>query len=225
MFRLFRLSVTVIALVGGLPASSQAALVTWQSSGLITWVLDEAGALPGLVPGTPYSLEFVVDTDAPALRRGASSFIYDNAIRATTFRLGEWEYTHTVGDVFVNYEVPGHSGLGGPGLVQFHWQSGWSNLGPDAPNLNFGLGLLTASYNDVNAVDGRLPLMPHIAPTQGGLSDLTFWGSLGMYSNEAQFDTAAFQPTAVPEPGTLSLLALGAAAGWRAHRRSRTLGK
>ena len=223
---MLRHTLMVIALVGFLPASSQAALVTWQSSGLVSWVFDEAGALPGIEVGTPWSLEFVVDTETPAYHPAPSNeqnSIYLNAIRETTFRLGEWLYTNPTGDVHVNRDLPfwGYaSGMGGPGLVQFEWQGGWSDNGPDAPNLNYGLGLLIAGYNDVNAVDGSLPIFPQMAPTQGRLSDLTFWGSLGSLSNEAQFDTAAFQPTAVPEPGTLSLLALGAAAGgWRLRRR------
>jgi hypothetical protein len=220
-----RLSLMVIGLVVVLPGSSQAALVTWQSSGLIAWVYDNAGALPGLTVGTPWSLEFTIDTEAPAIPMAASdhTFRYD-AISQTTFRLGGWLYTNSGGDVYTNADLPvrGYpSELGGPGLVQFHWLGGWTDNGPEAPNLNFGIGLLTASYNDVNAVAGRLPVVPQMASTQGRLSDLTFWGSLDQRLN-AQFDTVSFQPAVVPEPGTLSLLVLGAAAGgWRVRRRLR----
>lgn len=185
--------------------------VTWHASGVIESLYDTAplGELDAISVGTPWSLEFTFDSDAIGTLLAAPpgrppTYLYEDVLN-TRFRLGNSEYTND-GDIFINADLPyvGQStALGGPGLVQFQWQGGWLG-GGGGPNLN--LGMLLASYNDVNAVNGALPVTPELSAFQSQLRGLQ-WSTLGNYPNSGF--NSSFNPTVVPEPTSMLLVGTG----------------
>lgn len=219
---LFTLAVFFVMLSG---QAAWAVPITWQSSGTITHVVNEPpfDVLGDLEIGTTWTLELTFDPAASGtlLHPGANpTYRYDDAVSAR-FRLGEFEYTNATGDIYVNADLPvvgSSTPLGGPGLVQFQFLKGWLGGGPD---LNAGLGLLLASYNDLTAFSGQLPSVPHqYHPPDGKLGGL-LWKS--WLPGGSEFSSAEFNPVPVPEPTSLVLVGSGLLLA-AARRRKRNSG-
>jgi hypothetical protein len=220
--------VALVFAIGVMPVA--AAPLTWEASGSLASRTDPPGFLPppglsGIAVGTPWTLDITFDPDAAGAHQAicpasAPTFYYPTAILFTRFQLDGFTYTNTTGAIAVNADLPAvgcQSGLGGPGLVQFVWQGGWVGGGVGGPDLNNGL--LLASYNDLQAVLGALPLLgPQVSGVQGAFTGLE-WDAV-----RAQF-TSSFTPAAVPEPATGLLVAAGLVAllarrRWSGHRPS-----
>jgi hypothetical protein len=207
--------------------SASAIPVMWQASGVIEHMLDTEpfGDLDAITLGTPWTLELSFDSDAPGILSPLSTpgmpptYIYEDAVSAR-FVLGTFEYT-SLGDIFVNADLPVYGTStpdGKPGLVQFQMMNRWLG-GAGGPDLNAGAGLMLASYNDANAVDGSLPSVPVWSAEQGLFHGL-LWTTLGGYPG-AEF-SSSFNPVAVPEPTSLLLFGTGLAL-LAFRRRTRTL--
>ncbi len=221
-------SVLLAAMCGVLvPSTAWAIPITWQASGVIDQFNSGAPPYPileGIGLGTEWTLELTFDTDAigTLLHPGINpTFVYTDAVDAT-FRLGGYEYTNSDGDIFVNADLPivgSSTPLGGPGLVQFQFLRGWLG-GGGGPDLNAGLGLFLASYNDPNAINGGLPTIPNqYHPPGAQLGGLT-WGSSVGTGNYSHFGSTSFNPVPVPEPTSLLLFGTGLTlAVWRARRK------
>jgi len=198
--------------------------VTWEASGTIGTKADTLGVLTAIPIGTPWTLDITFDPATPGtLSPSCSSptYIYTGAISNTVFQIGGSTYSNSGGTIYTNADLPVvgcSSALGGPGLVQFQWLRGWTG-GAGGANLNFGLGLLLASYNDVNAVDGSLPSIPVRGPLSV-LDGLEWDGTLNCSPFCAQF-TSTFDPRPVPEPASSVLLVTGLATAAIARRRRR----
>lgn len=212
LVRLLSVLFVAICVIG--VRSASATPITWHASGEIDSKIDEIGALNSVSLGTSWTLEVTFDPDTAGvlLHPGSSpTYVYDNAIVGAAFQLGDFEYTNAGGDIFTNADLPvvgSSTDLGGPGLVQFQWLKGWTG-GNGGPDLNLFAGLMLASFNDVNAVDGSLPTSPNPSAFQGALSGL-LWDSLS--TPGAQFSSHSFTPVAaVPEPTSLLLVGTGVA--------------
>lgn len=234
------LALIVCTLAGSSVAWS--APITFRASGQIESLFDsndDPGAPPildAISVGTPWQLDVTFDPTVPGnLFAGMpTSFTYPNAITAATFTLGEFTYTNagagaqTLIGTNVGWPVgggPDDTGFAGQGLVQFQFAGGWIG-GGGGPNLNAGYGLLIASWNDVNAVDGSLPTLPALALEQAVLSGLLFdtFADLDFrawFSSDYRPALVAPEPAAVPEPATLLLLSAGVAVVAARHIRRR----
>jgi hypothetical protein len=152
--------------------------------------------------GKPWTLDITFDpsTLGSSLPWGSSSTLYKGAVTDTYFKIGGFTYTRSGGDIFTNCALPvGTCGtpLNSAGLVQFQWLGGWSG-GTGAPNLNSGLGLLLASYKDLNALSGGLPAFPDPSLAQSVFSGLEWDGMLGGGGLVEQL-TSGVKPT-IPDP-------------------------
>jgi hypothetical protein len=219
MTRRLLISALAVVILMSIAGRAIAAPVTWFATGTTHITLDQAGALSGLAEGTPWQLQFTFDPLASGtVNPGCAQpiYFYDNAITSTTLQVGGLVYTNATGDIYTNWDLP----IGGcptpSGRVQFQWLGGWSG-GTGGPNLNAGSALMLASYIDLLALDGSLPG----SPTPGSPNALNGlqWTTLQAPTSQfvSSFDPQ-LAPTAVPEPGTLVLLASG---GLMAARRLR----
>lgn len=220
---LFTLAAIFVMLSG---RAAWAIPVTWQASGTVDYVVNvpPSDVLGDLETGTTWTLELTFDSEAigTLLHAGTyPTYVYDDAVSAR-FRLGGFEYTNESGDIYVNADLPVHgvsTPLGGPGLVQFQFLKGWLGGGPD---LNAGLGLLLASYNDLTAFDGQLPSVPHqYHPPDAKLGGLMWKSWLDGHNSE--FGSSEFNPVPVPEPTSLVLVGSGLLLA-AARRRKRNSG-
>jgi hypothetical protein len=144
---------------------------------------------------------------------------------AASLTLGEFSYANSSGQIHTNAGLPEVGCHGGPpegeaGLIQFLWGSDWVG-DPGAWALDDPLGILLAGYYDLNIKDGSLPTVPVFDPNGG------IFGGLMYRSPDQRFDGGPVrfqlveQPTAVPEPATMTLMGAGLAALLAARRRRR----
>jgi len=223
-----RVCVAALCVLVAVP-SAWAIPVTWQASGVIDFKSDSEpyGELDLVVRGMPWTLTLTFDPDAPGrlLSDPASTrpptYVYKDAV-SSQFTLGSYEYT-SLGDIFVNADLPWlgtSTDDGKPGLVQFQILDRWTG-GAGGPDLNAGLGLMLASYNDANTFDGSLPSIPVLSAEQGLFGGL-LWTTLRSYPG-SDFGSNTFNPAVVPEP--TSLLLLGSGVALLATRRLRRSGR
>lgn len=211
-------SVCVVALWSVFAAQTAWAIpVTWETSGVIDFKSDGEpfGELDLVSVGMPWTLTLSFDPETPGVlsplsaQDGPPTYYYKDAVTAQ-FQLGAYEYS-SLGDIFVNADLP-WIGLstddGKPGLVQFQMLNRWTG-GAGGPDLNSGLGLMLASYNDANAFDGSLPSIPVLSAEQGLFGGL-LWTTLRTYPY-SEFGSNTFNPAVVPEPTSLLLLGSGVA--------------
>jgi hypothetical protein len=194
--------------------------ITWRASGSVHIFSDPFGVLSGVPDGTPWQLEFTFDPTSSGTLLPITCtepiYYYSGAISSTIFQLGSFTYTNPRGDVFTNWDLPIGSCPAPSGMVQFQWLGGWVTQ-PGSPNLNFGAGLMLASYIDLVAVDGSLPFVPQM--NGGNQFSGLFWTSLfGPEQFGSSFDPQV-APTAVPEPASLLLVGSGVAFIARRFRR------
>ena len=207
----------VVALVA---TPANAAPVTWQDSGFLTYV-NNLPLFPGLTVGTPWSIAITFDPNSPftpaALGQPASNCNIYNS-QSTTLTLGNNTYTNATGRVWTNSLLPGDACSPAPtGAIQFDWVGGWTTP-PGGWNLNSGF--LIAGYTDPLTKDGSLPSVPMLTGLSSGLG---FYAAVT--GSSPAFQASTFEPSlVVPEPGTMSLVAPALAYGFkRARRKSQVI--
>jgi hypothetical protein len=199
-------------------------IVTWESFGTLTTADIYGYEYTGLIPdpGSPYHLTISFDRDAmrPTPLSPAGSDCNTVAPVTGTMSLGAVDFGIRGGYGFTHAQLPG------------------TNCTPGAPETQFLLGLTAPAdnpwtvlqdafmemwYVDLVDADG-FPAVP--TDTFGGFQIRSQAGSFhihGPIDLEAvgASDGGPIDPAPVPEPGTLSLLALGLAAAIRRKRLSR----
>jgi hypothetical protein len=207
-------------LVLSLPASADP--ITWKASGELTYVNDGRNIWPGLDRGTPWELTVTFDPNSAfsVIHPGCNEYQTGPA----TFQLGDFSYTRSSASIFTNagllaFGCIGSLPEGEVGLIQFWFPGNWTEE-PGSWSLNGAGGPMIAGYYDQIVKDGTLPTVP--APGGfgmfGGLNQFGFLQEFGGGSVNFQL---LEQPTAVPEPATMTLLGAGLVALIAAKRRRR----
>lgn len=216
-----RYVVVLLSLALSTPASADP--ITWKAANEVFNVTDGMNIWPGFEASTPWELTVMYDPDATptVIHPGCNEYRAGPA----TLTLGEFRYTNSGGLIYTNAGLP-ESGCisflpeGEAGLIQFLWGSDWTEE-PGAWSLNDAFGILLAGYYDLNVKDGTLPTAPVFDPNGG------IFGGLNFHSPEQGFNGGPVhfqlveQPTAVPEPATMTMLGAGLAAFIAAKRRRR----
>ena len=87
-------SVSVFVAVNALPA--KAGLVTWEVSGVTTYIIDEVGIFSDFVQvNSPFSVSFTFDSMTPDTRTHSGNAIYVDAILDMSGVLGELSFSGT----------------------------------------------------------------------------------------------------------------------------------
>lgn len=208
--------VFAVALASAAPA--MASPISWLASDFIDNVSDRYHQLPGLTVGTPWTLSLTFDPDVAGRPAAFSnpSFncnIYDVGATAV-FQLGAFTYTNSGGRIFTNSILPGNNcrdvaPSSPPGMIQFAWSSPWTQQ-PGAWNLA-GM-FFVAGYYDGISQDGSLPTNPTIVAggPYDGLIVEDGWSVPRQFTSRFE-PRLVEQPTAVPEPATLTMLGAGLA--------------
>ena len=190
-------------------------LVTWEASG----VIGQAGPtfsprFPEIPVGTPFTLSvtFNPNTASPTINAP-----YPDCLRvgfSGSLTLGSTTYGGS-GFGFTNAMLPG-SNCEQTGFTQFTLLGGTSAEGASFHSV-YGLSIIVASYRDLLVQDA----FPD-APTGPGFFFINRVDQGGSVNGSFTWRVVdAEQPAPVPEPGTLTLFALGAAAVARSVRGRR----
>jgi hypothetical protein len=210
----------LFALVAALPARAET--VIWFDSGFLTSV-DDPSRFPGLTVGTPWSMQWSFDTNAPQTPGFGTTPAMGcgfSAMGSSTLTLGSYTYTSSGGRVWTNSNLPGDNCLRTvppSGVIQFEWLVDWAQE-PGAWDLNGGPGLLIAGYTDAIFRSGTLPSSPTLSGLNTGLSFFSLDGPFPSFQDHT-FAPMALDAAPVPEPATLTLFATGLA--YLARRRYR----
>lgn len=220
------LVIFALAVTAAVPAS--ATPITWQASSSLSGVYDPFHQLPGLTPGTPWTLQITFEPGVPPRSLGSEGWdcnIY-NVGAVAVFQLGGFTYTQSGGQVFTNSILPVDNcrrtapSLSPPGLIQFAWLGSWTQE-PGSWNLNNGPKIFMAGYYDAVHQDGSLPTVPVVGPA-GSFSGIEYEGGGQLFEFYSSFTPHLVeQPTAVPEPATLTMLGAGLALLARRRLRRR----
>jgi hypothetical protein len=221
------LLVSLLLVFLALPRTSAGETITWFASGQVSNVSDPFHFWPGLTPGTPWSLNFTLDSNAPRSipfgRPGCSFYPMGSA----AFSLGGFSYSHGGGQVATNWALDAGCTLESDpsdpdGLITFLFLGRWEQE-PGAWNLNLSPAITVFSYYDLLATDGSLPLVPVINPDRGQYAGMEHEGAMGDAEFSGGFTPTAVvsQPTPVPEPATMTLFGAGLAAALAARKRRR----
>jgi hypothetical protein len=193
------------------------ALVTWEARG----VIGQSGPtfhpkFPVIPVGTPFTLSVTFNPNAASPTVNAP---YPDCLTvgfSGSLTLGSTTYGGS-GFGFTNAMLPG-SNCQQTDLTQFTLLGGTSAEGVSLQSV-YGTSIIVASYRDLLVQDA----FPD-APTGTGFFFMNRWDHGGNVNGSFTWQVVDADPPApVPEPGTLTLFALGAAAvarSVRARRRS-----
>lgn len=208
-------SLLLLSIALATPVHATAATIIWEAADVITGVSDPFHRLPGGLLGTPWTTQITFNPDVAARPLGQPGWgcnMY-NVNASLTFQLGAFTYTASGGSVLTNSVIP----LGNcrstfpsspPGAIQFIW-GGVTSTDPGAWNLSFPPQIFMLGYYDLVHQDGSLPLSPTVGPL-GSFSGLEYETSLTEIRSRF-VPRLVEQPTAVPEPATLTMLGAGLA--------------
>jgi hypothetical protein len=186
-----------------------ASTITWFASHEVETIHNQSIALATLTIGTPWSLEINFDPDAPARNIRGIPGCNQYPVSSSTLTLGPYTYNSSGGSILTQHGFPA-SACDAPvslqGLVQFVMPAGESG-DPGA----WPLGFMSVFFDFHNGpADGSLPLTPTslgrgylFSPFGNG----DYWRGLG----RTEFQVVN-QPTAVPEPATVTMFGAGLAA-------------
>lgn len=210
----------LLSLAVSLPASADP--ITWKAAGELTYVNDGRNIWPGLDPGTPWELTVTFDPNSAFTVIHPGCNVYNSG--AATFELGDFSYGRSSGEIYTNAGLPAfgcHGFLpeGNVGLIQFWFGGSWTEE-PGSWSLNAAGGPMVVGYYDRNVKDGTLPTIP-VGGNGGMFGGLYQFGFLQEFGGGAVNFQLVEQPTAVPEPATLTLMGAGLAALIAAKRRRR----
>lgn len=210
-----------LALLNAAPVA--AAPITWEAADVITGVYDPFHRLPDGLLGTPWTAQITFNPDVAPRPLGTPGWgcnVY-NVNAALTFQLGGFTYTATGGSVYTNSVLPVDNcrstfPSSPPGAIQFIW-GGVRSTDPGAWNLSYPPEIFMLGYYDLVHQDGSLPLLPTVGPP-GIFAGLEYETDLTEIRSRF-VPHLVEQPTAVPEPATLTMLAAGLAVLARRRRK------
>jgi hypothetical protein len=213
----------VVACACVLVASTAAAdtLVTWQADGTVTSRVGTSTFPPPGSPiappiGAPFSVTLTFDPES-AVQTASGAMLPGCQTVSVSGSVTIGSYSTPFGSISAGYtqsNLPGLSRCAGGNQTHFELYV------PGAPVDNpFKLppGILFLSYEDLFVTDAfpnlpmpRFDVLGTYYANTGGVLSSVFQGRLEFAAVE--------QPTVVPEPGTMTLLALGLAAAYRRRR-------
>jgi hypothetical protein len=195
--------------------------VTWEASGVIerSSTIEGHPFLAHVAVGTPFAMTVTFNPSA-AFPQSEFGFPANPDCLAVEFSgsltLGSTTYGGGTGQGFTNAMLPGDT-CAGTELTQFTF-FGAPLTSPDGTTFSdvYGSAVIVASYRDLLIQDA----FPEV-PTGGGLFFMNLTDSRGANGSFTWRVADVEQPAPVPEPGTLTLFALGAAAVARRVRAQR----
>lgn len=216
-----RVGLLCVALLMAHPATA-GTIVTWEGAGLVERSAADRFGIPSVPPppGTPLSWTVSFDPTAasPTMGGGLPPECMQVPVSAT-FTLGAYSYSTQPGSLgFTHAQLPG-SPCTPSGFTQFSLHTMKDPLDGTPWSLETG-GVLLIEYFDLLTRDS-FPTAP-TATFARVFYTPPFGRESWTFSGVSSINAAVVQPTPVPEPGSLSLLALGLAAVYRKARAVRT---